>query len=84
MASPKTRTPFGSFPLAVSLPLALARGSQRTEGAPANHELLNQQSADRHELFYISKIKIKPLGKGYGIKFGAIINTLKTYGELEE
>jgi len=29
-------------------------------------------------------MRVKILGKGYGIKFGAIINTLKTYGKLEE
>jgi hypothetical protein len=30
----------------------LAKGSQGTEGAPANHELPNQKFADRHQLFY--------------------------------
>jgi hypothetical protein len=30
------------------------------------------------------KIKVKLLGKTYGIKSGVIINTLKIYGELEE
>ncbi len=84
MASPETITPFRFFPLAVSSSLALARGSQETKGAPANHELLNQKLANRHQLFYISKIRIKLLGKGYGIKYGAIINILKTYGKLEE
>jgi len=62
----------------------LAGGFQGTGGAPANHELPNQKFSDRHQLFYISKMRVKLLGKGYGIKFGAIINTLKPYGELEE
>jgi len=51
MASPEIGTPSRSFPLAVSPPLALARGSQGTRGALANHELLNQKFADRHQLF---------------------------------
>jgi hypothetical protein len=34
MASLETGTPTGFFPLAVSLPLALARGPQGTVGAP--------------------------------------------------
>jgi hypothetical protein len=32
MASPEIRTPIGSFPLVISLPLVLARGSQGTNG----------------------------------------------------
>ncbi len=51
MASPEIGTPSRSFPLAVSPPLALARGSQGSRGALANHELLNQKFADRHQLF---------------------------------
>jgi hypothetical protein len=84
MASLETGTPSRSFPLATSPLHTLAGGSQRTRGAPVNHESSNQKFANRHQLFYISKIRVKLLGKGYGIKFGAIINTLKTYGELEE
>jgi hypothetical protein len=34
----------------------LAGGSQGTgDGAPTNHKLSNQESVDRHPLFYISK-----------------------------
>jgi hypothetical protein len=84
ITSPKTGTPFYFFPLAISPPLTLVGHSQGTRGAPTNHELPNQKFADRHQLFYISKIRVKLLGKGYGIKFGVIINTLKTYGKLEE
>jgi len=84
MASPKTITPFRFFPLVTSLPFALVGHSQGTGGARTNHELPNQKFVDRHQLFYISKIRVKILSKGYGIKFGAIINTLKTYGKLEE
>jgi len=51
VASPKTRTPSHSFPLVASLPLALARGFQRTEVTPTNHELPNQKFVDRHQLF---------------------------------
>jgi len=52
VASPETGTPSRSFPLAVSLLLTLAGGSQGTKGALANHELLNQKFANRHQLFY--------------------------------
>jgi len=46
-------TPSCSFPFAASLPLALAGGSQGTrKGAPTNHELSNQNFADKHQLFY--------------------------------
>lgn len=31
----------------------LARGSKRTWGAPASHELLNHEVADKHQLFYM-------------------------------
>jgi hypothetical protein len=58
MASLEIRTPFRSFPLATSPSFALARGFQGTrEGAPANHELPNQEFVDKHPLFYISQIK---------------------------
>ncbi len=52
MASPEIGTPSYSFPLVVSLSLALARGFQGTRGAPVNHKLPNQKFADRHQLFY--------------------------------
>ncbi len=56
MASLETRTPFGSFPLAVLSLLALARDSLEGPGVPINHELSNQKFANRHQLFYISNI----------------------------
>jgi len=34
--------------------------------------------------YFICLTRVKLLGKGYGIKSGAILNTLKTYGEPEE
>jgi len=82
MASPKIGTPFPSFPFMISPPLALVGRFQRTEGAPTNHESPNQKFANKHQLFYISKIRVNLLGKGYGIKFGAIINTLKLMENL--
>jgi len=43
--------------LEVSPPLVLVGGSQGTGGgALANHELPNQESVDRHPLFYINKM----------------------------
>ncbi len=53
VASPEIGTPSCSFPFAASLPLALAGGFQGTrKGAPTNHELSNQNFADKHQLFY--------------------------------
>jgi hypothetical protein len=77
---PKTGTPYGSFPLAASPPLALARGFQRTGGSSQSRITKSKICGQT----LINKIRVKLLGKGYGIKSGAIINTLKTYGELEE
>jgi hypothetical protein len=57
VASHETITPSRSFPLVASLPFALARGSQGTRrwgggggSSLANHELLNQKFADKHQL----------------------------------
>ncbi len=51
------------YPLVVSPPLALARGSQGTEGAPANHELLNQKF---HLQSLIKTVKAKVVHKMMG------------------
>jgi len=51
VASLKTGTPSHSFSLAASASLALAKGSQGTARAPANHELSNQKFANKHQLF---------------------------------
>jgi len=43
VASPKTGTPFGSFPLAASPPLALARGFQRTGGGSSQSRIIESR-----------------------------------------